>query len=113
MVPSKDVEDVVQETFLKFCKVDADQEIRSPRSFMFKTAKNLALDYVKRAEHRLTDSLSADEDHLGLSDLSTSEGLSDQLAIRARTLSIFGCADSIACEVPTSFCFEESLWIHT
>jgi RNA polymerase sigma-70 factor (ECF subfamily) len=35
MVPSKDVEDVVQETFLKFCKVDADQEIRSPRSCMF------------------------------------------------------------------------------
>jgi RNA polymerase sigma factor (sigma-70 family) len=91
MVPSRDVEDVVQETFLKFCKADADQEIRSPRSFMFKTAKNLALDYVKRAEHRLTDSLSADEDHLGLSDLSTSQGLSDQLATE-RELSAFSDA---------------------
>ena len=91
MVPSKDVEDVVQETFLKFCKANADQEIRSPKSFMFKTAKNLALDYVKRAEHRLTDSLSADADHVGLSDLSTSQGLSDQLATQ-RELSAFSDA---------------------
>lgn len=91
MVPSKDVEDVVQETFLKFCKANADQEIRSPKSFMFKTAKNLALDYVKRAEHRLTDSLSSDAGHMGLSDLRTTEGLSDQLAAQ-RELSAFSDA---------------------
>jgi len=56
IVPPKEVEDIVQETYVRICKAQGERKIRSPRSFMYKTARNLALDYVKRAESRLVDS---------------------------------------------------------
>ncbi|MES2674222.1 MAG: sigma-70 family RNA polymerase sigma factor [Pseudomonadota bacterium] len=56
IVPPKEIEDIVQETYVRVCQVVKQDEIRYPRSFMLKTAKNLALDYAKRAETRLTTS---------------------------------------------------------
>lgn len=54
IVPPKEVEDIVQETYVRVCQIKNGQAIREPSSFMFRTARNLALDYVKRAESRLT-----------------------------------------------------------
>ena len=54
IAPPKEIEDIVQETYVRVCQVANQDDIRHPRSFMLKTAKNLALDYVKRAETRLT-----------------------------------------------------------
>ena len=54
IVPPKEVEDIVQETYVRVCQIENKDEIREPRSFMFRTARNLALDHVKRAESRLT-----------------------------------------------------------
>lgn len=59
IVPPKDIEDIVQETYVRVCQVTGQKDIRSPQSFMVRTAKNLALDYVRRHEYRF--SLSADE----------------------------------------------------
>ena len=56
IVPPKEIEDIVQETYLRICQVGGKTHIQSPRSFMFKTARNLALDHVKKAETRLADS---------------------------------------------------------
>lgn len=56
IVPPKEVEDIVQETYVRVCQVENIDAIRKPRSFMFRTARNLALDHVKRAETRLTRS---------------------------------------------------------
>ena len=56
IVPAKEIEDIVQETYVRICQANGERKIRSPRSFIFKTARNLALDYVKRAESRLADS---------------------------------------------------------
>lgn len=56
IVPPKEIEDIVQETYLRICQVGGKTNIQSPRSFMFKTARNLALDHVKKAESRLADS---------------------------------------------------------
>jgi RNA polymerase sigma-70 factor (ECF subfamily) len=56
IVPPREIEDIVQETYLRVCQANSDREIRSPRSFMFKTARNLALDHLKRAASRLSDS---------------------------------------------------------
>lgn len=56
IVPAKEIEDIVQETYVRFCRAQGRRKIRSPRSFMFRTARNLALDYVKRAESRLAES---------------------------------------------------------
>ena len=54
MVPPKDVEDIIQETYIRLCKVDDKTHIKDSESFVFRTARNLALDHLKRAETRLT-----------------------------------------------------------
>lgn len=59
IVPPKEIEDIVQETYVKACQAAHKSEIRAPRSFLYRTARNLALDHVKKAETRLT--VSADE----------------------------------------------------
>ncbi|WKD51243.1 RNA polymerase sigma factor [Microbulbifer spongiae] len=60
IVPPKEIEDIVQETYVRVCQVKQKSEILYPRSFLLKTAQNLALDYLKRSETRMT--VSADED---------------------------------------------------
>ena len=54
MVPPRDVEDIIQETYVRTCKVENKTLIKDSESFMFRTARNLALDYLKLAETRLT-----------------------------------------------------------
>ncbi len=60
IVPPKEIEDIVQETYVRVCQVEKQDEIQYPRSFMLKTARNLALDHVKRSETRLSNSLDDD-----------------------------------------------------
>ncbi len=55
IVPPHEVEDIVQETYVRLCQVDNQTDIRHPRSYLLKMAVNLAVDQVKRAEHRLRD----------------------------------------------------------
>lgn len=57
MVPPHEVEDIVQETYVRVCQVKRPDAIRQPHSFLLKIAHNLALDYLKRADTRLTDPL--------------------------------------------------------
>lgn len=57
LVPPKEVEDIVQETYVRVCQVEMPGQIQFPRSFMLRTAQNLALDHLKRAETRLSVSL--------------------------------------------------------
>lgn len=54
IVPPKEIEDIVQETYVRVCQIEHRGGIREPRSFLFKTARNLALDYLKKADTRLT-----------------------------------------------------------
>lgn len=60
IVPPKEIEDIVQETYVRVCQIDKKDSIRTPRAFLMKTAQNLAFDYVKRAETRLTSSIEED-----------------------------------------------------
>ncbi|MBV1910210.1 MAG: sigma-70 family RNA polymerase sigma factor [Kangiellaceae bacterium] len=55
MVPPHEVEDIVQETYVKICQIDNKDRIESPKSFMYKTARNLALDYLKHSNNQLVD----------------------------------------------------------
>lgn len=57
LVPPKEVEDIVQETYVRVCQVEKPDQIQFPRSFMLRTAHNLALDHLKRAETRLSVSM--------------------------------------------------------
>lgn len=69
IAPPKEIEDIVQETYVRICEISNEEPITSPRSFMYRIVKNLALDHVKRAETRLSisldDSLNADIQELG------------------------------------------------
>ena len=66
IVPPKEVEDIVQEAYVRACKAERESPITAPRSFLFKIVRNLALDHVKRAEARLSDSFDEQEvGHLG------------------------------------------------
>ena len=56
IVPPKEVEDIVQEAYVRACQAERATPILAPRSFLFKTVRNLALDHVKRSESRLSDS---------------------------------------------------------
>ena len=56
IVPPHEVEDVVQETYVRLCQVDAPEKINNPKSYLYKTARNLALDSLKRADNRITES---------------------------------------------------------
>jgi len=57
IVPPREVEDIVQETYVRICQIDNKDNIKQPRSFLLKTAKNIAFDYLKRAEVRLVESV--------------------------------------------------------
>lgn len=59
IVPPRDVEDIVQETYVRVCQIENKDAIRRPQSFMFRTAQNLALNHIKRAESRLTAGIDA------------------------------------------------------
>jgi RNA polymerase sigma-70 factor (ECF subfamily) len=53
IVPPKEVEDIVQETYVRAIQNTKKDTVLEPKAFLFTIAKNLALDYAKRAEHRL------------------------------------------------------------
>ena len=55
IVPPKEIEDIVQETYVRICQMDKRKPVEQPTSFLMKTARNLAYDHLKKAETRLTD----------------------------------------------------------
>lgn len=54
IVQPEDIEDIVQETFLRCYQAQGRTTVRHPRSFMLTTARNLALNHIARADNRLT-----------------------------------------------------------
>lgn len=56
IVPPREIEDIVQETYVRICQVENKSNIVEPQAYLYKTAKNLALDYVKRSEVKTLDS---------------------------------------------------------
>lgn len=86
IVPPKEIEDIVQETYVRLCLVEKKEEIRELRSFMMKTARNLALDYVKRSETRLAIS----SESLEYSDLGSVDELYDETCEQVASEEEFG-----------------------
>lgn len=56
-----DVDDVIQEAFLRVLKAHETSELKSPKAFLFATARNLALDFVRRSKIIHFDSLTENE----------------------------------------------------
>ena len=62
IAPPREIEDIVQEAYVRVCQVEEKSEIRAPRAYLYRAVRNLALDHVKRAESRLTDCLGDEAD---------------------------------------------------
>lgn len=71
----QDIEDIVQETFVRTYAAGLSGEIDSPKAFLFKTAWNLALKHQGRAATRLT---------VNMADSDLSEVLVDELSAERR-----------------------------
>lgn len=52
IVPPDDVEDIVQETYVRLARIAPSGHVRHSRSYLLQTARNLALDHIKRHEFR-------------------------------------------------------------
>ena len=59
----QDIEDVVQETYLRACKAEKTTDILQPRAFLFRVARNLALNELKKKSRRITDYIEDADEH--------------------------------------------------
>src|SRR5687767_5530336 len=57
MVRPEEIEDIVQETYILTYAASRKKNIENPRGFMMETAKNVALNILKRADKKLHFSL--------------------------------------------------------
>ncbi len=55
VINPQDVDDVCQETFLRTYKSSLEKEIKSPKSFMFRVAKNLIFSDFRKASTQLSE----------------------------------------------------------
>ncbi len=86
IVPPQEVEDIVQETYVRLCQVGRLEHVRHPKSYLLRTARNIAIDSIKRAEYRLSDAWDENShDPLGAAD-----GTRDELFERAASSEEFG-----------------------
>ncbi len=82
IVGPNDVDDILQETFIKACAASERTDIRHPRSFILKTARNLALNQVTGAYHRRTQTA----DPLSVGIQRTAESAESEFEARERFL---------------------------
>lgn len=54
---AEDIEDTLHETFLRAYQAERSVSIKSPRAFLFRTAKNLALNQLENKRARRTDNV--------------------------------------------------------
>lgn len=79
IVPPKEIEDIVQETYVRVCQLGHEDEIQQPRSFLMKTARNLAFDHLKRAETRLAEDI-GEEWQFNTAEFDEPDGIFEQVA---------------------------------
>jgi len=57
IVRSPDVEDILQEAFVRSFEAGRQTQIRNARAFLLRTATNLAINHAARMEQRITDKI--------------------------------------------------------
>jgi RNA polymerase sigma-70 factor (ECF subfamily) len=77
----QDIEDMAQECFLRAFAAELRGEVRSPKAFLFRVARNTALHEVERKAHSATSSL---EEHGGADALIDGASLEDGIDARRR-----------------------------
>ena len=89
---SQDIEDVVQESYLKALCAEQKKEITSPKAFLFRIARNEALKELQKKSRRITDYL----DDLDIPESSTEISIEDSSIAKQR----FGLFCESALEMP-------------
>ena len=59
----QDIEDVVQEAYLRAYKAEKDAEIDQPKAFLFRVARNIALNELKKKSRHITDYIEECDPH--------------------------------------------------
>lgn len=57
IVPSDDIDDIVQETFIRAHEAEVRKRIEHPKAYIYKTARNLALNFIAKKENIVTSKL--------------------------------------------------------
>jgi RNA polymerase sigma factor (sigma-70 family) len=89
---AEDVEDLVQEAYVRVCALPAGQEVASPRALLFRIARNLAVDRARQRFTRATDDV-ADFEPLNVS--STEAEPDEQVDVSRRFESFCAAVDSL------------------
>lgn len=84
IVPPREVEDIVQETYVRACQMDERAVMVRPKALLYKVARNLALDYAKRAETRLVRTDDSDSIDVLASSLRSNNELLDNAITQER-----------------------------
>lgn len=88
----QDADDLAQETFVRLCAADVSR-IESPRAFLFKTARNLALNAARHERIAATDSI-PDPDAAGA--VSTEPSPEDRVTIAEDMAELRRALDQLA-----------------
>jgi RNA polymerase sigma factor (sigma-70 family) len=62
-VPHADVEDIVQDTFVRLCNLKDQRAEKYNKSYLYTVARNISLDHLKRAEFNLADKVDVESDY--------------------------------------------------
>lgn len=92
--------DLTQEAFLRFAEQGGDVAVLNPRSYLYRTAHNLAIDHIRQGQRQRTDTIPHEdmaeivEDRLGAEDAIDSRQRLDLLraviqALPKRTRQVF------------------------
>jgi RNA polymerase sigma-70 factor (ECF subfamily) len=100
IVQPDDVEDIVQETFVKSYEADLKQDIQYSRSYMLKTAKHLALNHIAKWDNKFSESLDLNED---LPKLLKSMQLEDEYTSKERFLLFCRATEQLSTTVRKCF----------
>lgn len=100
IVDDNDVEDIVQDAFVKSYEAELNQEIQYERTYMLRTVRNLALNHVSRAAHKLND-LVDNMDLLSHSNMDAS--LEKQFESKQRFIHFCQATDSLSAQVKRVF----------
>ncbi|MBU2881493.1 RNA polymerase sigma factor [Psychrosphaera sp. B3R10] len=89
VINSQDVDDVCQETFLRTYKTSLENEVKTPKSFMFKVAKNLILSDFRRASTQLNEyveDIDLVENQLEINDLESNSLAQEKLGVMCEAI---------------------------
>lgn len=100
IVSSEEVDDIVQETWLKSYEAELKQEIQFEKTYMLKTARNLALNHVSKAAEKYNFSMEELDEQDGIF---ASSHLEKQVESKERFLHFCRATDHLSPEVKRVF----------